>query len=285
MQARRPGRTGVASSAKDEPSTGGLAVHVVGGRAVPPGDRVVEEARRRLYAPGATDEDRHRYQRMIEAAAQAGLDAERREAETAARQGAPHAAPPRGPSRARRLPLILLGATAVLLVGTPAVLTLPPSAPGEPVPAPRTLVMAPIHRAYFTENLDAGREAGIGAFLRRHQAETPLRGATELLPFEHWGTGSGSVALRLPADVPPIGRATVVVVTRADVQVGWTLTTLRPYLRANDPLNLLDRRAGDATAGVPLLASVPYGTATVPTTLHVDVPRGVHWGAAVVLTG
>lgn len=249
---------------------------------MPSADPALEELRRRVYAPGATDADRAEYQRVLDGVSRRVAP---RPASPVSAPGPGEAAP--APSRAawRRAPLLLVAATALVVVAAlaiPAGLT--PPARSEPVPAPTRLDVRAPQRSRLLENLDAPRWAGIGAYIRNHRAETPFRGSTYYLPFEHWGTGSRTIALKLPNDVPTVGRATVVLVVREPARVGWTLTALRPYLRADDPSNVLDRRRGEAETGRPLFATVPYGSATVPTTLRIEVPPGVRWGAAVVLS-
>jgi hypothetical protein len=73
-------------------------------------------------------------------------------------------------------------------------------------------------------------------------------------------------------------------VAQSSDSAGFTLRTLRPYLRATDPLNLLGARVGALDGGVPAYATFPYESGILPASLHVDVPGGVRWTAAVLLS-
>jgi hypothetical protein len=91
------------------------------------------------------------------------------------------------------------------------------------------------------------------------------------------------MAIRPPADAPASGRATVILVVSRSARVGWTLSAA-PYLHAGDANNVIGTRAGDAEPGTPSFASLRYHVATAPAVLRVEVPDGVRWGVAVVLS-
>ncbi len=237
---------------------------------MPSVDPALEELRRRVYAPGATDADRAEYRRLREVADRPEPpDEPLVEPSRPPWTGAPEPAP-----RARGRRRLLLTAAVGILAVTGMITALVSSADaGPPVPEPTPVSVDPAIRAAFLRNLTAGRIAGIANYLRSERFATPLRDATRYTVVEHWGTGPHSIPIRPAEDVPTAGRATVVLIVRTDGRAGWTLTTLRPYLRADDPSNLLGARAGDAEAGTPTFASVRYRSETVPRTLRVDVPK------------
>lgn len=241
-----------------------------------PGDPELEELRRRVYGPGATDVDRAEYRRLRNAVEQPSAPMDE-----APGTGAPTSAPRcRGGPRGSRL--LLIGAVAVAVVAAIGAL-LPRPAPLAPAPAPTPVSVDPAIRDAFLRNLAAGRAAGIGNYLRSERFETPLRDATHYALVERRGTGPGSVRIRPEEDFPAAGRATVILIVRASGHVGWALSAL-PYLHADEGSNLLAERGGDAEAGTPSFASVRYHATTMPVKLRVDVPDGVAWGAAVVLS-
>jgi hypothetical protein len=239
-----------------------------------------EELRRRLYAPGASDADRDRYEAVGAVAKAAPVEPVQAEPV----QPVPAPPPPAAPVRRRRVGALIAGAAVVvaLLVGGITAARL--AADGRPSgPPPTPVAMSDEDRRSVQENLTLGNFAGIAAFLVTHRVLS-LGNPSRVETVEKMGVGNGVVRL---SPVPPEtvhGRATVLFVTAGSAQAGWT--TLR---REVDPAGEEQfvrqvQRSGFQQGGQITTHTYRYTSGDRPVELRVSVPDGVRWGAAVVFT-
>jgi hypothetical protein len=222
----------------------------------------VDALRRRLYSPDVTAEDRERY-RLATAAA---VDEQ------------PEPAPPRtaAPRPAHRRRLLLIGATTVLTAAAAAALL--PHAPATSTPRPPAPVAVdPATRGLFVQNLNLTGSAGLVGYILE-QSVVPLSVAHTSI-VERSGTGPRTLALPV-GGMPARGHAPVYLVTGRAAAAAWTASALRSAGDGRDRLLPVAVRAGRQRAGVPTVAAFP---GRPPLRLRVAVPKGVRWGAAVVL--
>lgn len=241
------------------------------------GEPDLDELRRRIYRPDATDEDRDRYRMRMAGEPAAVLP-------PPARGTAPSAGPGL-PSRPRtRRGLLLAGALTVLgLVGVgigalPRAPAEPPSRSPGPVPVDAEA------RSELVQNLAAGNAAGIAAYLVVHPPPQAIRGTTRLFTVERHGTGPGSFSIAgTPAETRS-GRATVLLVVGVPARASWTAYRVRPRRDDRDALQAIERRSGDLQAGALTSTTFRYRLGGRPVRLEVHVPDAVQWGAAVVFS-
>jgi hypothetical protein len=175
---------------------------------------------------------------------------------------------------------VLVGAATVVALAVVLALA-PRSAPSEPLPAPGALAIDGGTRAAFVRHLGAGDPAGLAAYFAQDVPSSWFTATAEVL--ERSGVGPATIRLRPRRAPEERNRATVLLVAQTDAHAGWTVRSSRPVLRADDPLNLLDRRVGDLHAGIPAFSNFTYGRPSEPVELRIAVPKGVRWGAAVIL--
>lgn len=239
-----------------------------------------EALRRRLYAPGASDEDLDRFRSSggVEPAVRTGRSAPPPPEPTAA--AAPVAV--RAPARRRRTVLVVAAVVVLIAGGLGAVRLL--ADPGPTAPAPTPVAMAAQDRRDVEDYLAAGDYAGISAFLVTHRALPQLQDATRNDIVERMGTGDAVVTL---SPVPPqavSGRATVLLVIGGGGRAGWT--TLRREVDSTGEQRYVPqvRREGFQQSGLITTHTYRYTAGNRPVELRVAVPPGVRWGAAVVFT-
>ncbi|GAA4741787.1 hypothetical protein GCM10025783_11260 [Amnibacterium soli] len=240
-----------------------------------------EALRRRLYAPGASEADRARYEAAGRVAKAGPAQPAPREPEPPEDPAVP-AAPP--PARRRRVGAAIAGGAVVvaLLVGGITAARL--AADGQPsAPPPTPVPMSDEDRRTVQENLTLGNFGGIAAFLVTHRALS-LGDPTRVETLERRGIGEGTVRL---SPVPPEtvrGRATVLLVTAGSAQVDWT--TLRREVDPSGEQQYVqqEERGGFQQGGQITVHTYRYGSGDRPVELHVTAPDGVRWGAAVVFT-
>lgn len=213
-----------------------------------------EALRRRLYRPGAGDTDVDAYLALAEP-------------ETAP---APPAPPPRPRSR-RWVPVT---AAVVVLVAAAIVLPRVGRAPEAPAATPLpTRSVDGATSARFVAALDAGRDAGLGAW---RDPQAPV--------LERHGTGDAVIEL------PPSGSATgggleILLVLASDGTAGWS--TARLVITSTHAI-IREREAGATgalRAGVPTVQRVEYPADHRPLRLLVQAPTGTRWGVAAIFTG
>src|SRR4051794_15579964 len=155
-----------------------------------------DELRRRIYRPGATDDDRARYravtasQPVSSAAVAASAD--------------PPTKPPAHPlitrtartarARSRRAGLLPAAAVAVAALAGIAMGLLPPAAGGPPASSPRAIAVDDSTRGEFVRNLATGDGAGIAAYLVTHGSPPQFGMAHRFYTIERSGTGRGSIS-------------------------------------------------------------------------------------------
>jgi hypothetical protein len=243
----------------------------------------LDELRRRIYRPDATDADRARYRELLGQARHPGRSTHA-EPDPDPDPGRPAVAVSTDPPRRRGGGLVLAGALALLAATGVGIILLPRGEPALPGPSPRAIAADGPTRSEFVENLAAGGTAGIAAYLVTHPSPSELRGASRFFTIERSGTGPHSFSLNgTPADAES-GRATVLLVVQVQGRAAWTAYRVREQSDDPSPLQAIARRSGDQRSGVLSSATFRYPGGGRPVRLDVDVPAGVRWGAAVVFS-
>ena len=230
-----------------------------------------EALRRRLYAPGADEQDLVRYRAALPAT-----------------QPAPAAAPAPRRSRVRRTAPVVGG--VLLVVGLIAALPLVQRTAVGPVSTPRPTPMATLRvpaaaSARFVQALAAGRPPEVAQYLLLHPRVRPpaVAAASRAIVHEDLGTGPFTVPLHPDLAAEAGGRLTVIVMTDRALPLRWTVsrTAVRPDHRR------YEQTVGEQTLhpqpGALLHSTVRYGGAA-PQALHVDVQDGVRWDVVTVFT-
>jgi hypothetical protein len=244
-----------------------------------------EELRRRLYAPGASDADRARFE-ATERSARSAPPARPTPAEPDAiapppADGVPAAAPR---SRRRRIgmPIAVAAVIAAVLVGGITAARL--AADGRPSgPPPTPVAMTDEDRRSVQESLTRGNYAGIAAFLVTHRA-LKLGSPSRIETLERMGTGDKVLTLSpVPAETVQ-GRATVLLVLAGSGQADWT-TLRREVDPSGEQVYVRQvQRSGFQEGGQITTHTYRYARGDRPVELQVSVPNGVRWGAAVLFT-
>lgn len=238
----------------------------------PDRDAEVDALRRRMYAPGATEDDVRRY-RLASAPV-------------------PVSTPGRAPGlkervrpRRRGRPAWwwmapIAAAVAVGAIGLGAV-----RQDAAPRPAPTPVVVPAAARDRFVADLRYGAATRISDYFVAHPDRLPtvLTAAHRAEVGQLAAVGPGALDLYPSAIAESGGRLTVVVVAAADAPMRWSATRdartrgvpARPVVVASS--------AGSLTAGLPAAATTAYRSGA-PTRIHVDLPAGVHWAAFAALT-
>lgn len=173
--------------------------------------------------------------------------------------------------------LLLVIAVAAVVIGFPRA-----AAPRDTSPAPVTVRVDAAERSELLQNLAAGKVAGIGAYLLTHASLPALRTATRFATMEWRGTGSRTIAT--PFASGQHGRVTVLLVLATGAHADWSAVRTNRDGVGRMRLVVLARRGGDQQAGIPSTATFPTTTQGGPDRLMIVVPRGVQWGAEMVLT-
>lgn len=215
-----------------------------------------ESLRRRLYRPGAGDADVDAYRTAV----------------AVAPEPLPEPAPA-PPARGRvRIVVVVVGVIALLIgaVLVPRIARGPVGAHPAPLP---TRSIDPATAARFVAALDAGQDAGLGAWF---DPQAPL--------VEEHGTGDRSVALPASGSASG-GRMVVLLVLAADGTAGWETDR---FVITDQHAIVLQQEAGATgglRAGVPTVARIAYPADHRPLRLLVHAGAGVRWGVAAILTG
>ena len=260
----------------------------------------IEVLRRRLYSPGATQEDHARYRAAVDAGAH--MPDQRRAPEgpsSQARVEATAASVPARPSRVhRRFPVAVgfVAATAVAVVvaaqhsGTPSRATVDGHAAiraaaihsAGPLP-PSPVSVDDATRAAFLHGLERGGSPGIARFLATHRVAADLA-TTPLHLIERHGSGPQTVALNGPAAELASGEATVFLVTGLAGWAAWSAYDAGEAYEGGEHVQLEAARAGDQEGGELTAGTFAYATGDRPLQLRVEVPDGVGWGVAVAFS-
>jgi len=244
---------------------------------VTPPDEQEEALRRRLYRPGASDEDVAAYSRG-------------RSASPEPEPGAPGTEPPTRPSRARRRAGAALVAVAAAALAAAAVLPRPasdgpaPTASASTPAAVETVVRTgTADRNGFVRALTAAGRAGVSGWLDRNARRLPgvLGRATRSDTLEFAGSGSRTLRLDPPSIGQDGGHVTVLVVTAVDARLTWTLVDASPGAGGDA---VAGSRSALQRAGALTSASVDWAPGRRPGTLLVVAPDGVRWGVAAVFS-
>ncbi|MBW4040827.1 MAG: hypothetical protein HIU86_01695 [Acidobacteria bacterium] len=220
-----------------------------------------EALRRRLYRPGADDEDVAAYRSVAERDPEGHVD--------------PDPAPPRTLPRLPARPvLVATGVLAVLVVVSALLLQAaqaPPAAAG-PTPLPTRAVPA-LTAARFAAAVARGDDAGLGAWW------------DPAAPFlEEHGSGDGTVLLPASAS-DGSGRLTVLLVLAADGTAGWSAARLVIHDDRTIHLRTESSAFGSLRAGVPAIGRSDFAAGHRPMRLFVQAPGGIRWGVAAIITG
>lgn len=245
-------------------------------------DESPDGLRRRLYAPGATEEDVEAYRTV------AG-----HQPEPASPQPLP--APTSTPARRRRTGLLAAGGVLLVVVVATAGIAVAGGRVAGPVPTgtaravavpvQTTLPIAVSARLEFVRNLEAGRLAGLLPFFLNTPAARPtaIRTVGRAASDEFRGVGAGTIALEPSALAARRGRMTVLLVVDTVDGFEWRATRLAQTNDRSGPEVPVARRAGVLQPGEVGTTTITY-RGGAPTSLQVLVGPGVRWGAVVVFT-
>jgi hypothetical protein len=224
------------------------------------GEASLDELRARLYRPGATAEDRRRYDAAQAAAAASAAPASAPSA--APGREAPDASPAR-PRHRRRGPIL----AAVLVAG---VLTAGVAAARMSAEATSTSA-AP--RATPTPGDD----------LLHWHPERPVTGvrlASDPTVQQFHGRGAGTAQLEARGLPDSEGRLEVMLTVADDAPVLWTATRVDVGPGSIVNVRVLGGHSGMQRRAVPVPVSFLFAGGP-PTEVHVQVPNGVAWGLVV----
>lgn len=255
----------------------------------------IDQLRRRVYASGASEADRDRYRRAI-----ADRDAARDGSAPRPEAPLPTAVPVSEPvpvpvpvaaplpvraRRDRRRRPVIVGAVVLVLVTAVGLIALQHISAPQPdtdEAASTKLSVSPAERSELLQNLADGKVAGFGAYLLTHRSLPALRTATGFLTTEWRGTGPRTIATAAASG--PHARFTVLLVLATGGHGSWTAVRTTRDSEGRMRLVTLARRGGDQQAGVPTTATVGTSLSGGPDRIRIDVPPGVRWGAAMVVS-
>lgn len=219
-----------------------------------------ERLRRRLYRPGAAEEDVEAYLSVAE------LEPDPEPEEDSL--------PPLPPWRPTRAAVVVAVVLVLVVAGSALVLQVVHAQPPVAGPAPLpTHFVEPDEAAAFESALERGDDAGLG----------PWWDSTA--PFvEQHGTGDGTVLLPVSASGGG-GRLTVLLVLAHDGVAGWTASRLVIHDDRTIHLQTEASDYGSLRAGVPAIGRLDYTALHRPLRLFVQAPAGTRWGVAAVIAG
>lgn len=252
--------------------------------ATPPTDEErLAALRRRLYAPGATDEDVAAYRAVARPA---------RPADDAV-PPAGRAADAGGPSR--RAAVVVLGAVVVggaALLGTVRLVagerprpTASPAPTRDPRLTSAVLPASAATRDRFAAALQGGESAGLLDYLYGHPSYLPaaMRAYGRADSTEYAGQGTSTIALAPSRDADRGGRFTVVLVADRAASFSWRAERLAERNDRSGPVVAMATHAGTLRAGEPASCTLAYDDGA-PSRLAVYVDETVKWGAVAVFT-
>ena len=197
------------------------------------------------------------------------------EGDVGLRPDEPAAAPVTAARKRRRMPrnlAALIAAVLVVAAGAAVLVGVRTGSSGPAPVAPEPVVTAASTRQEFEDALAGGGAAGIAAYLVTHRSPAALRSVRDPVTTEDHGVGAGT--LRIPP-AKSAGGASVLLVLGSDASPRWTLRGARGVLAV---------RGGAQEAGVLTAATIRYTGGGAPTSLRIELPDGIAWGAAVVLS-
>jgi hypothetical protein len=240
-------------------------------------DEQVDALRRRLYAPGVTEDDVAAYR-----AAQP---------EPVTEEPPDEPSPPQQRGRAAvAVGAVLVVAAvvgALLAVRSPQVaiptrsVAVPTATPVAQYPVPASAAQ----RLRFVDALQSGDRAGILPYLMAHPDDLPpmLRTTQRAASDEFSGQGSSAIGLEPSALAAEQGRITVLLVPARAPTYSWQAERIAEENDRSGPVLTVASHAGSAAAGQPVSVTVPYDDGA-PKRLSLYLDETVKWGVAVVFT-
>lgn len=245
----------------------------------------LDALRRRLYAPGVTDDDVAAY----------------RSAETDAASHEPTAPPARVVAHRRRAVivaggvLLVFAAVAALLIAHPlAAITASRTASratstSSPSPsagiAQAAVPASASTRSTFVHLLREGEGPGLLQYLYENPTFLPgnLRTTSRADSTEFSGIGTSTIALDPSASAQHGGRVTVILVTDRAAAFSWSAERIAQRNDRSGPVVTLASHPGTTRPGEPVSSTFVYD-GDAPARLALDLGGAVHWGAVVVFT-
>jgi hypothetical protein len=237
--------------------------------------------RRRLYAPGVTDEDVAAFRAT--------------QAEVPPPPESEDPPPPLRPGRGRGRALIAVGGVllvaavvGVLLTARSLDASIAPTTSAALSATPDPQVRMPASsadRMRFVLSLQVGDRAGLLVYLSGHRTAIPpmLSTTSRAASTEYSGQGSSTFALDPSALAAHGGRVTVILVTDRAATFSWEAARIAQLNDRSGPVMTLGSHAGSAPVGQPVSSTFEYEGAA-PTRLSLYLDETVKWGAAVVFT-
>lgn len=241
----------------------------------------LDALRRRLYAPGVTEDDVAAY----------------RSAETDAASHEPTAPLARVVAHRTRATIVAGGvllvvvAAAGLLVTHPLAAITAPRATSTPTPTtPAGITQARVPassstRLMFVDLLQEGGGPGLLQYLYGHPSFLPgnLRTNSRADSTEYSGRGTSTIALDPSASAQHGGRVTVILVTDRAAAFSWSAERIAQRNDRSGPVVTLAAHPGTTRPGEPVTSTFVYD-GEAPARLALNLGGAVHWGAVVVFT-
>lgn len=241
----------------------------------------LDALRRRLYAPGVTEDDVAAY----------------RSAETDAASHEPTAPPARVVAHRRRAGIVAGGvllvvvAVAALLIAHPLAAITAPRTTSTSTPSPSAgIAQAAVPasastRSTFVHLLREGEGPGLLQYLYENPTFLPgnLRTTSRADSTEFSGSGTSTIALDPSASAQHGGRVTVILVTDRAAAFSWSAERIAQRNDRSGPVVTLASHPGTTRPGEPVSSTFVYDGGA-PARLALDLGGAVHWGAVVVFT-
>ncbi|WP_375407256.1 hypothetical protein [uncultured Amnibacterium sp.] len=245
----------------------------------------LEALRRRLYAPGVTQDDVAAY----------------RSAETGAVSLEPTARPARVVASRTRATIVagggvlgvvlVVAAVAALLVTHPLAAVTAPRATSTSTPStPAGITQARVPassstRLMFVDLLREGGAPGLLQYLYGNPTFLPanLRTNSRADSTEYSGRGTSTIALDPSVSAQQGGRVTVILVTDRAAAFSWSAERIAQRNDRSGPVVTLASHPGNTRPGEPVTSTFVYDSGA-PGRLALNLDDSVHWGAVVVFT-
>lgn len=247
----------------------------------PPDAERLDALRRRLYAPGVTQDDVAAY----------------RSAETGAASQEPTAPPARIVAARTRATIVaggvvlVVAAVAALLITHPLAAVTAPRATSTSTPStPAGITQARVPassstRLMFVDLLQEGGGPGLLQYLYGNPTFLPanLRTNSRADSTEYSGLGTSTIALDPSASAQHGGRVTVILVTDRAAAFSWSAERIAQRNDRSGPVVTLASHPGTTRPGEPVTSTFVYDS-SAPARLALNLGGTVHWGAVVVFT-